>query len=167
LALAARGTFDNPDGASLFSFDWTTCNVASPPSVCRHSDIFVYSTVNNPAPGSASKIAWLDTEDISNNDMVPRLLQGRANLEIFGPLPSFGALGSDVEIPPLIPSWHRGTIAASDGRYADTIANAEAKMMCESGHGVVPDVVVTQKLSDVLTGTDTIVEAANAWLVAP
>ena len=37
----------------------------------------------------------------------------------------------------------------------------------ESGHGVEPDVVVVEKLSDALSGVDTIVQAATDWLGSP
>jgi hypothetical protein len=33
-----------------------------------------------------------------------------------------------------------------------------------SGVGVAPDKVVTQKVSDMLAGTDTVLAAAQAWL---
>ncbi len=165
LALAARGTFSDPNDPSLFGFDWAPCASSKTKTWrCSTADIFIYQTINAAPPGAASKVAWLDTDDISNNDMVPRLLQGRPSLSIFGPIPSYGALGSDVEIPPLMPNWRSGTIAASDGRYGASISAAEATLMCQSGIGVQPDVVVTQKLSDVLAGTDTIVAAAKAWL---
>jgi hypothetical protein len=162
LVLAARSSFDALDDPSLFAFDWTGCATKTS-NACALSDIFIYQPTTTTPPALASKVAWLDTDDISNNDMVPRVIQGRANVRVFGPFPSYGALGSDVNLPPLMPNWHSGTIAASDGRYGTSIAAAEATT-CESGHGVVPDQVVTQTLSDVLSGKDTIVEAAKAWL---
>jgi hypothetical protein len=163
LVLAARGTFGDPDDPSLFSFDWTSC-LPSPGFQCATADIYVYQTVNAAPVAAGSKVAWLNTDDFSNNDMVPRLLKGRANFRIFAPFPTYGALGSDVEIPPLMPNWTSGTIAASDGRYGATIATAEASPAWESGTGVDPDVVVTQTLSDVLASKDTIVAAARSWL---
>ena len=163
MALAARGTYANPDNPTLFAFDWTACS-GDGTWECQTEDVYIYQALTPTPPGEASKVAWLDTEDVSNNDMVPRLLQGRANLQIFGPFASYGALGSDVNIPPFMPDWHEGTIAASDGRYGATIPDAEGATGWQSGQGVVPDQVVTQKLSDVLTGTDTMVVAAKAWL---
>jgi hypothetical protein len=164
LVLAARGTIGAPDDPSLFAFDWTQCTGDDQPWQCPTSDIYVYGPTLASPPALASKVAWLDTDDVSNNDMVPRLLSGRASLQIFAPFSSYGALGSDVVLPALMPNWHDGTIAASDGRYSTSIAGAEATQMCQSGTGVQPDVVVTQTLSDVLAGQDTIVNAATAWL---
>ncbi len=163
LVLAARGTLSDLDDPSLFSLDWTSCSPSST-YPCSTADIFVYQTINAAPPGANSKVAWLDTDDVSNNDMVPRLLKGRANLRIFAPFPSYGALGSNVEIPPLMPNWRAGSIAASDARYGMTIAGAEASPGWESGKGVAPDVLVTQTVSDVLAGKDTIVTAATSWL---
>jgi hypothetical protein len=163
LVLAARGTFSDPDDPSLFSLDWSSCSPSST-YPCSTADIFIYQTINAAPPGASAKVAWLDTDDVSNNDMVPRLLKGRANLRIFAPFPSYGALGSNVEIPPLMPNWRAGSLAASDARYGATIAGAEESPGWESGKGVAPDVLVTQTVSDVLAGKDTIVTAATSWL---
>ncbi len=164
LALASRGTFSAPDDPSLFSFDWTQCTSTTNPFPCATADIFVYQTSQAAPPAGQSKVAWLDTDDVSNNDLVPRLLKGRSGLQIFAPFPTYGALGSDVELPGLLPNWHSGTIAASDARFGLSVATAEATPACESGTGVAPDVVTTQTLSDVMTGTDSMLTAARNWL---
>ena len=163
LILAARGSMEDPDDSSLFAFDWSECATQSTWE-CQAIDIAIYQPTSATPPGLNSKVAWLNTDDVSNNDMVPLLLKGRSNLQIFAPFPTYGAYGSDVPIPALMPNWHAGTIAASDGRLGTSIATAEMAASCQSGHGVVPDQVVTQTLSDVLAGRDTIVQAAENWL---
>ncbi len=165
LALAARASIDAADAAPLFSFDWNRCLAENDDiTACDTDDIFIYNQPGVTPPALQSKVAWLNTDDVSNNDMFPRMLQGRANLRIFAPFATYGALGSNVTLPPLQSDWRTGSIAASDARYGDSITSAEAASSCESGHGVAPDEVVAQRLSDVFIGRDSIVAAAKAWL---
>jgi C-terminal processing protease CtpA/Prc len=56
-----------------------------------------------------------------------------------------------------------GSIQYQDSRTGEDVASARVGRTV-SGHGVVPDVVVTQKLSDLLQGKDTTLLAAQAWL---
>jgi len=163
LVLAGRAGYDAADEPWLTGFDWSTC-VAPLSWECSTTYIFIYQPNQASPPAGSSKVAWMNTDDLSNNDMVPRVLKGRPGLNIFGPWPTYGALGSDVEIPPLMPDWRAGTIAMSDGKYGSTPSTAEAATSYESGTGVAPDVVVTQTLSDVLAGRDTIFEAAFQWV---
>lgn len=114
-------------------------------------------------PGAATKIAWLNTRDVSANDFMPRLLQGRPGFRVFGPHVTSGAFGAVVSLPPVSSGWSGGSIQIQDSRFApDTNAIKAARW--ESGFGVAPDEVVVQKLSDTLSGTDTILAAAAAWL---
>ena len=48
-------------------------------------------------PGAATKIAWLNTRDVSANDFMPRLLKGRTGVKIFAPHPTSGAFGAVVQ----------------------------------------------------------------------
>ncbi len=123
------------------------------------------ATVADP-PGSASKIAWLNTRDVSANDFMPRLFQGKAGFRIFAPHVTSGAFGSVVQLPPVSSGWTGGSIQIQDSRFAgDATGLKEARW--ESGHGVPPDEVVVQKLSDTLAGVDTIITAALTWLETP
>jgi hypothetical protein len=164
LVIAGRSGYDVPDAPWLFSFDWSTC-VPPQSFQCSTTFFFLYGpNVMNP-PGAAARVAWLNTDDLSNNDMVPLLLQGRPNLTIFGPWPTYGAIGGDEAIPPLMPDWTSGTIAIGDTRYGTDPSSAELSSVWHSGAGVPPDVVVTQTLSDALAGQDTILNAAMSWVL--
>jgi hypothetical protein len=166
LVLAGRAGYDDSDAPWLLSLDWSTCVTASSPSfICGTTYFFAYGPNVMGPSGAASRIAWLNTDDYSNNDMVPHVLQGRPALNIFGPWPTYGAQGSDVEVPPLMADWRSGIIAASDSRYGVDVMTAQASSPWQSGTGVAPDVVVTQTLSDVLAGKDTILSAAMTWVL--
>lgn len=117
-------------------------------------------------PGATTKIAWLNTRDVSANDFMPRLLKGRKGFQIFAPHPTSGAFGAVVQLPSVASGWSGASIQIQDARFAPSIDDVDDARW-ESGHGVEPDVVVVQKLSDSLSGVDTIVQAATAWLAAP
>ncbi|MBI5497330.1 MAG: hypothetical protein HY904_20115 [Deltaproteobacteria bacterium] len=122
-------------------------------------------TWDAPASASAAKVAWLNTADISGNDYAPRLLQGRPGFRIFGPTRTAGAFGAITTLPPLLASeYYGGSIQVHDTRFADS-AELLLTARYESGHGVPPDEVITQKLSDSLSGSDTMLARARAWLL--
>jgi len=164
LFLAGRGSFETPDTPALVSFDWSACGTPQASSgLCQWSDIFSYTPNPGTAPFGSSRVAWLDTNDVSCNDMVPLLLDGRASFRIFGPLPTYGAIGNDVATPAPLAGWSSGSIAVADGRMAVDAATAENAPWL-SGTGIAPNQVVVQTVSDALAGTDTVVSAARAWL---
>lgn len=165
-----RGTYDMTDPPWLFS-RYGSCSQESGVSLSGGSDMWscfagnangFFATQAEP-PGKATKIAWLNTYDVSANDFMPRLLQGRSGFKIFAPHPTSGAFGAVVQLPSLVAGWSGGSLQIQDARFASDITTAET-VRWESGHGVQPDVVVVQKLSDALNGKDTILEAASAWL---
>lgn len=124
-----------------------------------------FETSSAPASAINAKVAWLHTQDISGNDYAPRLLTGRPNLRIFGPVPTAGAFGAIVSLPPLLPGEYAGgSIQVHDTRFA---ASRDALLTAPyaSGTGVRPDEVVLQKLSDSLVGRDTMLNRARAWLM--
>jgi hypothetical protein len=161
-----RGTYDLTDPPWLFerlkgcvvtSRDFWTCFEANA--------IASFTTAASP-PGGGTKIAWLNANDVSANDFMPRLLQGRSNLKIFSPHPTAGAFGNIIELPSVQTNWGGGSIQIADSRFAPDAQTAIGARW-ESGHGVVPDVAVAQKLSDAILGVDTILTTALAWLEAP
>jgi hypothetical protein len=164
LVLTGRAGYDAADAPWLFGFDGSACT-GSGSLDCSTTFFYVFQPSVTAPLAAASRVAWLNTDDVSNNDMVPRLLQGRSGLSIFAPWPTYGALGSNVPLPPLMPDWSPGSIAMADSRYGTSIAGAERAAGYESGTGVAPDVVVTQTLSDVLNGKDTILSAALTWVL--
>jgi len=164
-----RGTYDMNDAPSLlgrlsscvdsgsFGSDFWGCYAG-------HANGFFAQEAA--PPGGATKIAWLNTRDVSANDFMPRLLKGRTGFRIFAPHPTSGAFGAVVQLPSVASGWSGASIQIQDARFAPSIDDvSEARW--ESGHGVEPDDVVVQKLSDALSGVDTIVQAATAWLVSP
>lgn len=110
-----------------------------------------------------AKMAWLNGASVSANDIVPFALQGRANTRIFSAVPSAGAFGGISFVGAVIPGRTMESIQYEDGRAGADVASARVAATV-SGHGVVPHVVVTQKLSDLLQGKDTAILAAQAWL---
>jgi hypothetical protein len=168
-----RGTYDMTDPPWLFE-RYGSCSQATGVSLSGGSDMWscfagnangFFASQAEP-PGKATKIAWLNTHDVSANDFMPRLLQGRSGFKIFAPHPTSGAFGAIVQLPSLVAGWSGGSLQIQDARFAKDLAAAET-VRWESGHGVPPDVVVVQTLSDALNGKDTILEAASAWLVSP
>ncbi len=138
------------------SFDWSCYSV--------NTNGFL-ATVADP-PGANTKIAWLNSIDVSANDFMPRLLQGRSKFRIFAPHPTSGAFGAIISLPGMSGGFQGGSIQIQDSRFGAT-ANDVMAASWESGHGVVPDQVVAQKLSDTLNGVDTILTAAKVWVNAP
>ncbi|HEX4382253.1 MAG TPA: hypothetical protein VH083_04865 [Myxococcales bacterium] len=163
LIIAGRAAFDAPDAAPIF-FDWSSClgnNIYT--WQCAATYVDVQQTAGSPAALDA-KVAWLNTNDVSENDIVPAMLKGRANLRIFSPFPTYGAFGSRGSLPALVTNMHDGTMALGDSRLGVSVQAAESQSGWLSGTGVPPDQLVTQTLSDVLAGKDTIVSAAREWL---
>ncbi|AKV03419.1 hypothetical protein AKJ09_10082 [Labilithrix luteola] len=159
-----RGTFDMTDPTWLFTrLGGCTEQTASNQWECYQGNgVGFFSTVAAP-PGEKTRIAWLNTSDVSANDFMPRLLKGRSRVQIFGPHPTSGAFGAITSLPSLWTGWAGGSLQVQDSRFAGDLEGAEAARW-ESGHGVEPDVVVAQKLSDAISGVDTIVQTATAWL---
>ncbi len=119
-------------------------------------------------PGMASKVAWVNTVDVSANDYMPKLLQGRSKFRIFAPHPTSGAFGSIISLPGYLPGFQGGSIQIQDSKFAPTYAATfPDTVRWESGHGVEPDQVVVQKQSDAMLGQDTLLNVARAWLDTP
>jgi hypothetical protein len=157
-----RGGWDDADPTGVFAaFEKCDGNSSSIACVLGTADVMFTSQVA--PPGAASKIAWLNTADVSANDYAPRLLKGRTNLRVFGPTNTSGAYGAITYLPTLIPGWMGGSVQYTDTRFGATLADVPGARW-ESSHGVAPDVVVAQTVSDLLSNRDTILEAANKWL---
>ncbi|MBL0197084.1 MAG: hypothetical protein IPQ09_23220 [Myxococcales bacterium] len=129
-------------------------------------DSMFQATGNAEPPGGASKIAWLNTNDVSANDFAARLVKGRSRARVFAPHPTSGSFGLVVSIPPLPGITGKGAIQVQDTRFSASPSGVAAAPW-ESGRGVEPDEVVAQRLSDLLAGEDTLLRVARAWLEAP
>jgi|GEM_PF-1550599 len=163
-----RGTYDMAESPSLIE-RLSSCagsQVGSDTWGCFAGYAVGFSTQQASPPGAATKIAWLNTRAVSANDLMPKLLKGRSGFKIFAPHPSSGAFGAILPVPSLASGWSGASIQTQDARFGPSL-EAVGEARWESGHGVEPDVVVAQKLSDALSGTDTIVTAATAWLAEP
>jgi len=160
-----RGTWDDIDPTWIFDPSLATCVDANSyaPDLCgwtgADSDA---PTLTNP-PAAGVKIAWLNGNDVSMNDFTPREVQGATNVRVFGPHPTSGAYGEISDIPPIVGAWSDGSTQVLDSRFGSSFATAIAAPWA-SGTGVIPDQVVTQNVSDILAGTDTVLVAAKAWL---
>lgn len=158
-----RGTYDLTDPPWLLSRLGKCTNDRGDFWGCFQGNANGFFASKTTVPGGTSRIAWLNTYDVSANDFMPRLLKGRTNVRIFAPHPTAGAFGAIVSLPPLWTGYSGGSLQIQDARFAPNLAEA-GKARWESGHGVEPDVVVVEKLSDALNGVDTILVAATAWL---
>lgn len=163
---AGRGAYDAPDPPWIVPAAKTCATGAGDEWTCfRGSANGFFTTQAAPAAG-ASRVAWVNSIDVSANDFMPRLLKGRSNIRIFAPHPTSGAFGAVSSLPSFVPGVNGASIQIQDARFADSL-DAIDDARWESGHGVVPDVTVVQKLSDTLRGTDTLLVAATDWLVSP
>lgn len=166
--MLGRGTYEATDPPWLFT-DLHGCVADSDSSMfweCFRSEASGSVTTKADPVAGSSRIAWLNTYDVSANDFMPRLLKGRSNFKIFAPHPTSGAFGAIITLPTVGINGFRGSIQIQDSRFADDLSTIASKRW-ESGHGVEPDVVVAEKLSDAIAGVDTIVETARTWLNAP
>jgi hypothetical protein len=100
-------------------------------------------------------VALITHRDGSASDFFPFAMKGASpKVRIFGPGPTAGAFSTFYEL-----EFYGGiTWALASG---DSIAADGSSLI---GHGVVPDVVVQQKQSDLLAGRDTLHEEALAWV---
>jgi hypothetical protein len=159
-----RGAYDDPDPAWLFGSSWDAC-LTNGDSIgpCDWTGGESTFTTGASPLGAAARVAWVNGSDVSMSDIVPRLLVGRSGFRVFGPHPTQGAYGEVSYLPPIEPSWGRGSLQVLDMRFGETPAAARAARW-ESGKGVSPDQVVVQKVSDILADKDTVLEAAKAWV---
>jgi hypothetical protein len=124
------------------------------------------STVKAFTPaGLNAKVAWLHTANVSANDYMAALVQGRTNQRIFGPGPTSGAYGFILTLPAMLLGWRGGSIQMSDSIWGTSHADI-ATQQFRSGTGVPPDQVTAQKMSDAINNVDTMLAAAKAWLEA-
>jgi len=159
-----RGAYDDPDPPWLLSANLGACGSLGPgANLCAWTGGQTAFTVDASPAGEPSKIAWVNGDDLSMNDIVPRLMQGRTAFRVFGPHASHGAYGEISQLPPITSSWGAGSMQVLDMRFGATLAAAEAATW-QSGQGVVPDQVVLQKVSDILANKDTVLTAAQTWL---
>lgn len=99
-------------------------------------------------------VALITHRDGSASDYLPLGVKGSPKAKIFGPGPTAGAFSSFFQFS----YWGGISFQFASG---DTITDeGEAKI----GHGIIPDVIVQQKQSDLMQGIDTIHEAALAWI---
>jgi len=159
-----NGTYDDPTPSTLFS----TYEKCMDGGEGRGFDCFgawgFFSDLDAPT-GANTKIAWLNTVDVSANDYMPRLLQGRSKFKIFAPHATSGAFGAITSFASFMPGWGGGSLQYQDSRFGKTWADLAAARW-ESGNGVEPDVVIAQKVSDAIAGKDTMLTSARAWLKA-
>jgi hypothetical protein len=161
-----RGDYDDIDPSWLFDSSLAACVFASEssPNLCGWTGGDIDESYLASPPGAAVQIAWVDSNDLSMNDIVPKKIAEAPNVRIFGPHPTTGAYGERSELPPIVGPWTSANIQTLDMRFGATLPSAMSAAWA-SGVGVPPDQIVTQKVSDILAGNDTVLEAARAWLV--
>ncbi len=101
-------------------------------------------------------VALVTHRDGSASDFFPYAMKGVSDkVRIFGPGPTAGAFSTFYELE----YWGGLSWALASG---DSIGADGTPLI---GQGVVPDVIVQQKQSDLVAGRDTIHDAAVAWLL--
>ncbi len=166
---APRGAFDDIDPPWITDPMLAACVVRTmpgPPALCAWGGQNSTEALEPHPPGAGRKLAWLNGVDVSMNDIVPRWLSGDAEVRIFGPHASTGAYGEISRLGSVNGIWSTGSIQVLDTRFGSTISDA-LEAPWATGAGVTPDVVVIQRVSDLLSGHDTALEAAKAWLISP
>jgi len=158
-----RGTYDLADPPWLLERLGHCVNDRGDSWGCFQGNANGFFASKASPPGAVTRIAWLNTYDVSANDFMPKLLKGRTNVRIFAPHPTSGAFGAVTSLPATWTGYSGGSLQIQDARFASSLKDTGAARW-ESGHGVEPDVVVVQKLSDALAGVDTILQAATEWL---
>lgn len=161
-----RGSYDLTDPPWLFTTFSSCVGDSSDQLTCYGGNANGFFATEPTPVGGATKIAWLNTHDVSANDFTPRLLKGRAGFRIFAPHPTSGAFGAILDMPSVASGWLGASLQIQDARFVPSI-DTVGEARWESGHGVEPDEIVAQKLSDAIAGVDTIVKAATAWLTSP
>jgi hypothetical protein len=157
LLMLGRSLFDAPLDAAL------ACSGQNSFECLFGGALVLRPSGTGTASRMAAKMAWLNGASVSANDIVPLFVKGRPNSRIFAAVPSAGAYGAIGQVGPLLPGRSMETIQLEDSRPGKDLESAKSAPLA-SGTGVVPDVVVVQKLSDLLQGKDTAVLAAEAWL---
>jgi C-terminal processing protease CtpA/Prc len=99
-------------------------------------------------------VALILHRDGSASDYMPFGMKGGPKVKLFGPHPTAGAFSTYIELS----GWAGLGYQFASG---DTITAEGAPLI---GHGVVPDVTLLPKQSDLLAGKDTLFEAALSWV---
>lgn len=105
-------------------------------------------------PETDVPVALLLTEDVSASDWLPLGMKGAPKVKLFGPFETNGAFSTLYSFGYWLGMSY--SIAVGDTFLPDgSTAN---------GTGVLPDVLVMPKQSDLIAGKDTVYEAALAWV---
>ena len=160
----ARTSWDQADTADMFT-RFGACSLSSESNACFLGGATGFFTAAS-APGINTKIAWLNTTDVSANDFAPRLIKGRASTRIFAPTVTSGAFGAITSLPAMLAGINGASMQVQDSRFA-TDATGLPGARWETSHGVEPDEVCAETLSDAIAGTDTMLTRASAWLAEP
>lgn len=99
-------------------------------------------------------VALVLHRDGSASDFLPYGMKGAPNVRIFGPHQTSGAFSTFIEYV----GWGNQYYQIASG---ETIGADGSALI---GHGVMPDVVLLPKQSDLIAGKDTLFEAALAWV---
>ena len=110
-----------------------------------------------------ARVAWLQAADVSANDYLAALIQGRTNQRIFAPGPTSGSYGTISSTAALLLGWRGGSLQMTDSVWG-TSASALPMQPFRSGVGVPPDAIIAETMTDAIKGVDTMLAASQAWL---
>lgn len=137
-----------------------TAGSPGPQSVAEGLELFTLAQdgkrfiVGSPDHDPTLPVALILHRDGSSSDFLPLGMKGAPKVKLFGPGPTAGAFSTFIQFS----YWGGMSFQLASG---DTIRNDGVPML---GTGVLPDVVVQQKQSDLMVGVDSIHEAALAWV---
>jgi hypothetical protein len=113
--------------------------------------------------GIGAKVAWLQAADVSANDYLAALVQGRTSQKIFAPGHTSGSFGTISSIGQMLLGWRGGSIQMTDSLWGTDVSSFQTSSF-HSGAGIPPDEIIGEKMSDAINGVDTMITAAVSWL---
>ncbi len=99
-------------------------------------------------------VALILQRDGSASDYLPFGMQGAPKVKLFGPGPTAGAFSTFIQ-------FQIGATLSFQLASGETVDQSGEGLI---GHGVIPDFVLLPKQSDLMSGVDTLHEAALAWV---
>ncbi len=134
--------------------------------LCGNFQFLSLSDNDNPRRGTAAdvRLAVVNAFDVSGNDYLSRTLKERprGQTRIFAATPTYGAFGPVFSLSRLLQELGGGNLQIQDTLFLRDAGDQNFEYL--TGIGVPPDEVVLQRQSDAVLGTDTLLEAAKAWL---
>lgn len=166
LLSAARWGYDAIDPPAPVFAELAGCDSRRPSTTACWAMSASWYGVPAPVKPRPAKIAWLNLVDGSASDLAAAYAKGAPGVRIFAPGRTMGLFGGLHHLPRFASGLSDVYVQRSDTRFGSTW-DAVTAAPWHSGRGIEPDEIVTQTVSDLLAGRDTMLERARAWLRQP